>query len=272
MAALTWVWPDRAERWRRPALIGASVVLHALILGSLALRAFDAVEWIGPDMEAFPPPAIPVEIVTRPLLPGERVRVRQTSASPAVVERTDLPASAAAAPDLPFRRPLDKEEDEGPTTPVPHIAAPAPGAPAVPGGEGAWTVRPESMGDRIARSLRTSPIGCANLDLLGPADRNECERRFAERAAAAAPIEGTGDARRDAAFAREGARALAEYEARRRPLSGGTGVIGPGDCPGSNFGTGCAGARLPDVPGIDMRQGATTTHNGAQRSGRQDGP
>ena len=44
------------------------------------------------------------------------------------------------------------------------------------------------------------------------------------------------------AFAREGARRLAEWEARRRPLSGGVGVVGPADCVGSNFGTGCAGA------------------------------
>ena len=46
--------------------------------------------------------------------------------------------------------------------------------------------------------------------------------------------------------------------AQRAPLSGGTGVVGPGDCPGSNLGMGCAGAHLRDVPGVDVRQGAET--------------
>ncbi|MDI6623150.1 MAG: hypothetical protein QME55_00335, partial [Brevundimonas sp.] len=54
----------------------------------------------------------------------------------------------------------------------------------------------------------------------------------------------TGNPERDARFAREGARALAGYEARRRPLSGGIGVVGPQEGPGSNFGMGVAGAHL----------------------------
>jgi hypothetical protein len=81
----------------------------------------------------------------------------------------------------------------------------------------------------------------------------------------AAPITGTGNPERDAAFARQGARRLAEWEMMNRPLSGGVGVVGPADCIGSNFGTGCAGAHLGDVPGVDMRQGAESTINRGER-------
>ncbi|WP_292049449.1 hypothetical protein, partial [Brevundimonas sp. UBA5718] len=55
------------------------------------------------------------------------------------------------------------------------------------------------------------------------------------------------------------------WEMMNRPLSGGVGVVGPGDCPGSNFGTGCAGAHLGDVPGVEMRQGAESTINRGER-------
>ena len=47
---------------------------------------------------------------------------------------------------------------------------------------------------------------------------------------------------------------MQRYEAQRRPLSGGVGVMPPQECPGSNFGVGCAGAHLDP----SMRQGATT--------------
>ena len=80
--------------------------------------------------------------------------------------------------------------------------------------------------------------------MLSREERAICEDRFGECAAAAPLIEGMGNPQRDAQFAREGARALAEYEARRRPLAGGVGVVGPQDGPGSNFGIGVAGAHL----------------------------
>ncbi|MDQ7811442.1 hypothetical protein, partial [Brevundimonas sp.] len=83
-----------------------------------------------------------------------------------------------------------------------------------------------------------------NPRLLSAAERAVCDDRLGARAAAAAPIQGTGNPERDARFAREGARALAGYEARRRPLSGGIGVVGPQEGPGSNFGMGVAGAHL----------------------------
>jgi hypothetical protein len=117
----------------------------------------------------------------------------------------------------------------------------------------------------MARGLRQGAVGCASPELLNELERRHCRERFGERAAAAPPITGSGNAERDAAFARQGARRLAEWEMMNRPLSGGVGVVGPADCVGSNFGTGCAGAHLPDVAGVDMRQGGRTTHNGGER-------
>ena len=117
----------------------------------------------------------------------------------------------------------------------------------------------------MARTLRQGLIGCSTPQQLSTAERANCREDAMRRGLNAAPITGTGNPERDAAFAREGARRLAEWEQRRRPLSGGVGVVGPADCVGSNFGTGCAGAQLPSVPGVDMRQGAETTINRGER-------
>ncbi|MFN5082292.1 MAG: hypothetical protein ACK5DK_05670, partial [Brevundimonas sp.] len=113
---------------------------------------------------------------------------------------------------------------------------------------------------RMARALRNSGVGCRlRRETLTAAERAACDEAVGQAAARAAPITGSGDARRDARFAAEGAAALAQYEARRAPLSGGVGVSGASaDCVGSNLRGTCAGAHLPDVPGVDMRQGATT--------------
>lgn len=236
MIRVAWTWPKRAERWRKPAIVAASVGFHVVLFGLIGWRT------LGLDA----PPAsneyvIPVEIEPRALLPGETARVRpppprrQAETAP-----TTGPASSAVV--NPFRTP--DEEEERPPAPV--ARAVAPGAPPPPAevGTAPWQVRPEGAGDRVGRSLRTGTVGCASPRLLSPAERAICDERFGERAAAAAPIEGTGNPERDARFAREGARALAEYEARRRPLSGGVGVVGPQEGPGSNFGMGVAGAHL----------------------------
>ena len=115
-------------------------------------------------------------------------------------------------------------------------------------------------------TLRQGLPGCASPELLNEAERRRCRDDFDRRAAAGPPIRGTGNPERDARFARQGARRLAEWEQLRRPLSGGVGVVGPADCVGSNFGTGCAGAHLGPVPGVDMQQGARTPINpGEQR-------
>ena len=193
-------------------------------------------------------------------------------APPAAAAERAAPASAPVT----ALRPRKKDEEEArsglPAAPAPRLAAPPPGAPSVAasGGAGvsdAWRVAPEGQAGRNARALRTSPAGCPSTAILTRGEQAVCDERFNARAAEGAqrPITGSGNAQRDARFAREGAREMQRYEQQRRPLSGGVGVIGPADCPGSNFGTGCAGAHLKDVPGVDMRQGARSTVNEGER-------
>lgn len=228
------VWPARAERWRKPAIVFLSAGLHVLVLALIGLRS------LGLDIAPQPSErAIYVEIEPRPLLSGEVARVRPPPDRPDAPAQALPDSGAVAVRTDPFRRPDD--EDDRPT-PRPGAA----GAPAPPADIGTvpWQVRPETMGDRVGRSLRTGQVGCASPNLLSPAERAICDDRFGARAAAAAPIDGTGNPERDARFAREGARALASYEARRRPLAGGTGNVGVQEGPGSNFGMGVAGAHL----------------------------
>jgi len=244
MKDLALVWPSRAERWRKPVIVAVSLGLHALVLGYVGFKAFAPPRLYGEgviDDPMFPSPPIYAEIVPRPLLRGETARTRETPAPDTPMqeipdsgtrlsETTGATGSAAAG--------------ERPSSPSPRAAAAGAPAPPADVGTAAWQVRPETMGDRVGRSLRTSLVGCASPQLLSPAEQAICDDRFGARAAAAAPIQGTGNPERDARFAREGNRALAEYEARRRPLAGGTGNVGVQEGPGSNFGIGVAGAHL----------------------------
>lgn len=258
MRELPWVWPARAERWRKPAIVAASVLAHVGVLAFLGLRS------MGLDLPFVddPGPVVYVQIEPRPLLPGEVARVRAAPEVPSVAPTHSLPGSPTADRDLPFRDP--SEEDDQPSAPTPRVATPAPGAPPPLPDVGSWTVRPETMGDRVGRGLRAGSVGCASPELLSRAERAVCDEDFGRAAALARPIEGTGNPERDARFAREGARRLARYEARRRPLAGGAGVIGPQDGPGSNFGMGVAGAHLDPSFRPDSTQNI--------RTDRRDGP
>ncbi|WP_332653627.1 hypothetical protein [Brevundimonas sp.] len=244
MRDLRLVWPSRAERWRKPAIVALSVGLHVLVLGYIGFKAFEPPRLYGeeqPHGDPFPRTVIFAEIEPRPLLRGETARTRETPRPDTVMP--SIPDAGTRLNDTTGATGSAAAGDQ-PSSPSPRAVAA--GAPAPPGdvGTAPWQVRPETMGDRVGRGLRTSPVGCANPRLLSDAERAVCDDRFGARAAAAAPIEGTGDPARDGRFAREGARALARYEARRRPLSGGIGVVGPQEGPGSNFGMGVAGALL----------------------------
>ena len=233
----------------------ASVAINAGLIATLSLTA------LGIDAPPSAPDSRPlyIDISPRPLLPNERPRPAMQTPEPVAMSASRDASGIDAAP----TDRVASAPDSRPTSIRPRIAAPTPqGAPAPPG---AWTVNPNDRAGAMSRVLRQGLIGCTTPQQLNAAERAHCREDAMRRGMNAAPITSTGNPERDAAFAREGARRLAEWEARRRPLSGGVGVVGPADCVGSNFGAGCAGALLPDVPGVDMRQGAETTINRGER-------
>lgn len=264
MSGRAWVWPLMGRRWRKPALIGVSAAAHVVILGGLALRV------LSPTAPLLPPapPVVFIEIEPRPLLAQEQPRPQP---APAAAPAEAAPAQAESRPSflglrLPQLRQRDEDDDQ--PRPSPRLQTPAPGVAAPPATADSWQVRPETMGDRVGRGLRTRGPGCASPQLLSREERAICEDRFGERAAAAPPISGTGNPERDARFAREGAAALAQYEARRRPLAGGTGNVGPQDGPGSNFGMGVAGAHLDSSLQPDSTRNVRTRRDGQRDPGQ----
>ena len=244
-------------RWRKPAIVAASVLAHVLVLGVLGYRHYSQAPLVISDA-----PVIFMEIEPRPLLPDEKPRPRPASAPPLVETRPGL--NGRTSPLTPLRR----IEDEDQNAPDPRLVRPAPGAPTT-GAEQPWLYRPEAMSGAVARSLRTSPVGCDMRDgRMSAAEQQLCDDRFNERAGRARSISGSDNPERDARFAREGAAAIAGYEGRRRPLSGGTGVVGPADCVGSNFGTGCSGAHLDPSLQPDSTTNIRTRRDGVPASGR----
>lgn len=224
---------------RGAAFIAASALAHALLIALLAWRA-------GEVFDNPPHPTLPsiirLQLEPRPLIPDETPRIRPSPARSQMSSQPAVPgATSLTTPPLP----LD-DEDNRPSAPSPRQASTAPaGTPASPAIDDPWRLRPETTGQAVARSLRTSPIGCANARRLTAVEQAVCAERLGEAADRAAPITGSGNAARDARFAREGAEALAAYESRRRPASGGVGVSGISpDCPGGNLRGTCAGAHL----------------------------
>ncbi|HEV2081189.1 MAG TPA: hypothetical protein VGR32_01925 [Brevundimonas sp.] len=220
-------------------MLAASLVAHALVLGVLGLRAVRMDAWRGET-----PPVVLIDITPRPMLEGERPRERNYAAPPAP-EATDQPRSLTTPrPGL-----IRRDEDEDDTPDAPSAGTGAPGAPqssaADPGVDEAWRVPAGPTRRQLGRSLRGSMIGCdAMRGRLSAGEQAQCDEAFNRAAGAAPPIGGSGDAERDARFAAQGRREMEAYEARRRPLAGGTGLGEHGDCPGSNFGTGCPGRHL----------------------------
>lgn len=242
----------RAGR-RRAVLLAASIALHGAVLAPMALRLFET------DLRRSPVNDTPilVQMEPRPLLAGEQARAPATPPSRAATDTRPLTGTVAG-----ILTPRKRDEDEdAPSTPAPRAAGgPAAGAPAPPDGAPAWRLVPEGLGAAVGRSMRTGSGGCRIMDgRLSAAEQALCDERFNAAAGAAGPpgprTLTPGEARREAEFARAGARALAQYEARRAPLAGGVGIMGPADCVGSNLGTGCAGAHLDPA----LRQGATST-------------
>lgn len=249
--------PDRRLDWRKAGLATTSVAINTALIAFLSLTALG----IEGDVVAPEQPPIYVDITPRPLLPDERAR---TPVQAPTVD--DMMGSAQdARPTVQTPSPRQATPPDSPAPIRPRIAAPAPqGAPAP---QDAWTVNPNDRAGTMSRVLRQGLIGCTTPQQLNAAERAHCREDAMRRGMNAAPITGTGNPERDAAFAREGARRLAEWEAGRRPLSGGVGVVGPADCVGSNFGTGCAGAQLNPSLAPDSTRNVQTRRDGHRAGG-----
>lgn len=249
--------PDRRtspDKTRRAAILAGSVALHALVLGLIGLGLLET----RPDTTVIDDQAIYVEMEPRPLLNGETARIPRSA-----------PARTVDAPALTRSMITDamspKQQDEDrPSPPSPRAAGvPAAGAPAPPAEANPWSYRPESLGAAVGRTMRTGAGGCRIMDgHLSPTEQAICDERFNEAAAEAGRRHPPGartltpsEQRREARFAAEGRRALEQYEARRAPLTPGSGNVTSGDCVGGNLGIGCAGSYLEP----SMREGATST-------------
>jgi len=266
MRGLTMQWPPRAKQRRKLVVLGGSAVLHIGVLGWLAASAMGTDDCCAPDL-FFSDAPIFVQLEPRPLLPGEVARVRPPTARERVLDSQPLAGSARADP-ANLLRSARPDKTAAPTAPSPRIAAAPPaGAPAPPANP--WTVGGDRSDAAIVQSLRTSAAGCRMMEgRLTHAEQALCDQRFGEagaRAGSPGPRTLTpAEARRESQFIRDGAAAIARYEAKRAPLGSGVGVTGPADCVGSNFGTGCAGAHLDPA----IRQGATTNlRQGGNRTG-----
>lgn len=247
--------PKRHPDWRKIGLATAATAINAAFIAALSVSTLGITDR---DIVA-QPPMVYLDIEPRPLLRDERPR----PPAPAVQEDAASATPATAEPRASVR--TQTEATARPSPIRPRIAAPTPQGVQTP--DSAWRVDPNDRRAAMARTLRQGLVGCQTPDLLNEMERRHCREEFARRAEGAAPITGSGNPERDARFAREGARRLAQWEAQRRPLSGGVGVVGPADCVGSNFGTGCAGAHLDPSFAPDSSRNISTQRDGPRASG-----
>ena len=231
--------------------VAVSILGHVIVLAGLAWPRQPPAPPTPPDQPIY------LSIEPRPLLKNETPRPRPI---PSRAPEAGRPALGAASALL---TPSDRDDNED--DPAPRLAPADAASAAQAQGVDPWQVRPETTGDRVAQALRSGAASCAMLrGRMNAVERANCERRLAQDIENAVPITGSGDRERDARFAQEGARALRLYEYRRAPLAGQSGVVGPADCPGSNFGAGCAGAHQD--PGF--RQNSQETFD--EGMGRRD--
>ncbi|WP_312686746.1 hypothetical protein [Brevundimonas nasdae] len=172
--------------WRTTAIIVLSAGFNGVLIAALSFT--DAAR---PPQKGGPTPTIFVEIEPRPLLAYERTPTleRATAIAPARNGPADAPSP--------------------PATTSATASAPSPPAPDPSDIEDRWRVAPRAD----TPSLRI--LSCDAPQHLSPEFRRQCDDRRLRLASDARSITGTGDADRDAAFARQGARRLAAWEAQR---------------------------------------------------------
>jgi len=176
----------------------AALTLNGALLGALALRE---VRTAGPAAE---PPQTVIHARIEPWPASRRSRLAAAADGRSGADRPETARTAESH---------DHDEDNDDST----SAAPAAPRPISSSGADAisdtWRVRPATEGDRVAQALRAGGLNCTPANRLTAEERDRCDQRFVT--AGARRITGTGDAERDARFARQGARELAAYEARR---------------------------------------------------------
>ncbi|WGM47067.1 hypothetical protein KOAAANKH_01941 [Brevundimonas sp. NIBR10] len=191
--------PGPADR-RRAAILLGSVLLHVAVLAVIGAGLSDA--------RFVPSTEVPIylEIDPAPSIAG--------------ITRTRSPTTPPVPTEVAVRR------TPGPVTEKPSTAStltnPAPvqnGEVGRPTPAAATTATPVV---RPAPSLRAPSLRAlcrGRLDLLTAQQQAACDNQFAQTAARATRIAGTGNPERDARFAAEGDAALDAYERRRAPLN-----------------------------------------------------
>ena len=176
-------WPSRG---RRAGLVVVSMGLNA---GLIALLS------VGDTRSGHlgAPAAAPLYlyIEPRPRLAQERAPVRPFSASRTASHRILQDADGVPRP--------DDSRIEPSAVPAPTLGD------AI---DSRWRVGPGA-------ATRGLPLSCEGPNRLSVEARRYCEDRARRFAGATRPIAGSGDAERDAVFARHGARRLAAWEAQR---------------------------------------------------------
>lgn len=147
------------------------------------------------------------------------LRARSLRPAPMIVYLEDAWPSLVLAPRAPLvtsseaaTRRAQASQEDAPNRGDPATSAPPPSsmsqANADDGIDDRWRVGGALAGPRL------SSLSCNAPHRLAPDDRRRCEERW-NGGEAALVIRGTGNVERDAAFARQGARRLAAWEAQR---------------------------------------------------------
>lgn len=175
--------------WRKAGFAATAVGLNA---GAVALLSMTDV-----GLRVRPPRAEPMVVYLDDAWPT-LARAPKSASAPSLEEKLAAPRRAQA-----FQ--ADAPDSGGTvTSPRPPLAE----AKTHDGIDARWRVDGAVPGPRVPL------LSCDAQHRLSPDARRRCEDRWAGAEAVPA-IRGTGDAERDAAFARQGARRLAAWEAQR---------------------------------------------------------
>lgn len=210
------------SRWGKPLIVATSLVIHAVLLGPLALRSLGIdVEPDWYDPHPLLPDVIDVALV-RPSLPGSLSRGREAPIPQQPFLTTPVTEIGPPEDDVLFR--------EGP------VGASQPERPASPSSFGSIPVRPipdpsprvsdtwRAQANALASGPGRTGPDCRRAETLPPIEREACARRFAVADATVATAR-LGQRRltrsesvRENTFAAIGDQALANYDERRAPL------------------------------------------------------